>query len=498
MKFPNILGALARGLRLARAAIPAIGRRGLKPLSVRETVGLPDPDFFLAGHQFFRRSGGRTTRLIHDAERIRAQQRGFEEWRQNPLANRILAMKADFIIGGGMIPTSKNKELDDFLKDHWNDLINQWPRKLHALAVGYRRDGELVNEPVVNPITGRTRFLWNDPSIVTDVIAHGKFYTEPSRVQLFSAYGGEQAYIIAPGEPELTWEQIRASGQKAIMFFRANETIGYLRGLGDLHHSWEYIQALDNTAFAMLERVLVAITYLWVLKGRTLGPNEADEILTTLRTGKPGDTIWLRGDAELQALFPDLKAADFSEMFRTVKNLVLGGAGIPEAWFAEGDSATRATLAEQGTPTFRAMTRAQGEFLEVINTCLAFAIDRAAEAALISAEAAAAEWAVTADPVNTRDDARMIDALTKMPTVLDYAVDVLGGMTRKEAAVIYRSMIAQVADVPEELPAEIEAAFAAPARPSTANADGTKNETAAAEMVDTVRGIFKRYLGKAA
>jgi len=439
-------------------------RRNPTPLRVRETtLGLPDPDWGLPGHQNFRRAGGgASVRRIPDGELRRASTKAWDEGRNNPTAKRLLEIRADFMIGVGMRPVTKSEELQAFLNDFFDDKVNRLtPERQHELAVSLRRDGELLAEPLVNPVTGRTRVLWHDQALITEVYPHAKFVTEPGRIKLGRPGADGLGYIVAPGDPELPWDKIPAEAMK-VFYFRANGTVGALRGLSDLHALLEYLQTFDNVNFAMVERILVAMTYIWALRGKASKP-EINEILNVLATGKPGDSIHLRDTMSLEALFPDIKSGDFSEHHRTFKNVILGSLGVPEGWFGDADAANRASLVAQGDPIFRTLTRLQAGFAEILHTVCEFAVDRALEAGWLSASAASSPFEISADPVAQKDEARISDILLKLQSNLDYAVQIKA-ITAKEAALTYRRYLSGFADLGAELPDELSKLFEAPER----------------------------------
>ena len=236
----------------------------------------------------------------------------------------------------------------------------------------------------------------------------------------------------------------------------------------------------------MLERFNVAIQYIWALEGRGR-PEEIDEILATLATARPGAAIYLRPGLALKTLFPDIKAADFSEMFRTFKNLVLGGAAVPEGWFADADAANRASLVAQGDPTFRAMLRMQSELKRVFRALMDFAVERAADAGWISPAAAEAEYEIVADAVSPRDDARTAEILVKLQSVIDYGTEVAQAYTREEGARAFRRASAELLGISEDLPPELEAAINRP-RPAPSPAPAAEPE-AEEQMADAIRRI---------
>jgi len=485
--------------RRARESRPAPSfNQTHEPLSIRESLGWPDPDAFLEGHQNFRAASGKSVRRIPDGERRRVLQMSWEERRQNPIANRIIGVRADFMVGSGITPVSKDEQLAHFLKDFWTDPVNNFPIQLHAIASAFRSDGELLAEPIVNTVTGRTRILWHDVAAIGTVLPHQTFVTWPGRIQMGWNGGGIEAVVVAPGEPEVEWSKID-SKHPGVMFFRANAPIGDLRGLGDLYHSWEYILELDNAAFAMLERFNVAISYIWHVTSKGgMNDAEADHVLSVLRSGKPGDTIYTRPDVTISSLIPAIPAVEFSDMFRTIKNVVLGGAAMPEAWFADGDAANRATVQGQADPTFRAMDRAQAEFLFVLRTVVDFAKARAEERGLIGVEAAQADYELIRDPVNQKDEMRLADVLVKLGTVLDYGTEIAGAMTRKEAALAFRKLAAPLTGIAPELPEELAKIFDRPMRPPQVRPDGQPDEEIEEAAAESFKETFRRYSRPAA
>jgi hypothetical protein len=72
-----------------------------------------------------------------------------------------------------------------------------------------------------------------------------------------------------------------------------------------------------------------------------------------------------------------LESADASQEARLFKNQILGGAGFPEHWFAEGSTTTRATAMEMGLPTLKNLKSKQKKIKFMIKRMLNFVIDQA-------------------------------------------------------------------------------------------------------------------------
>jgi hypothetical protein len=92
---------------------------------------------------------------------------------------------------------------------------------------------------------------------------------------------------------------------------------------------------------------------------------------------EPGSII-VHDDAETwQAVSPKIEAWDASADGKAIRLMVAAGAGIPLHFLAEGESATRATAAEMGDPTFRHYYRRQLMFGDMLKMIVTLAVRRA-------------------------------------------------------------------------------------------------------------------------
>jgi hypothetical protein len=75
---------------------------------------------------------------------------------------------------------------------------------------------------------------------------------------------------------------------------------------------------------------------------------------------------------------PDIRADDVEPDGKALRLVIAAGAGVPLHFLSEGESATRATAAEMGGPTFRHYSHRQLVFRAILEDLMATALERAA------------------------------------------------------------------------------------------------------------------------
>jgi hypothetical protein len=125
---------------------------------------------------------------------------------------------------------------------------------------------------------------------------------------------------------------------------------------------------------------------------------------------------------------PQLGNHDVIALGRAVKNMALGGAGLPEAWFAEGDSANRATLAAQGDPTYRMLQSRQKHVRAMVERLLTVVFQEQTGKRLAEARdpdtglPKLPEFKVTMPDISSKDTSTISTAMPQVANALATAV----------------------------------------------------------------------------
>jgi len=305
-------------------------------------------------------------RDLNPIEQRRARRISLYLWRRNPVAHRLIEQMADFVVGDGFTISADSDQAQRIADEMWNDPVM-------ALRVRHRdivRDlslfGELGIKAAVNPIAGRMRLGFVDIERIKDVDL------DPENVlvdKTMWVYGGESS-AEAVAIPLYVWDDLTEPGTGQWVgegfYHGVNRILGQQRGTPDLLAIADYVDGYDQIVFNALERSGLVNAFLYDV---TLKGFDEMKIATWVTqhgvAPRPGSVRAHNESETWEVLTPSLGSADTVALGREVKNMGLGGAGVPEAWFAQGDSVNRATLVAQGDPTYR-MLKCRQDFVQAM------------------------------------------------------------------------------------------------------------------------------------
>jgi hypothetical protein len=173
----------------------------------------------------------------------------------------------------------------------------------------------------------------------------------------------------------------------------------------------------------MIDRSALVNAFIWDVE--LTGEDEAGVaswITTHGAPPKPG-TVRAHNEKEKWAApSPTLGASETESASRLIKNMVLGGAGLPEAWFADGDAANRATLAAQGDPTYKMLVSRQRYVRFVFEDIFSWRLQAEIEEGLLPAGTDTTVTVNMPEP-NETDSKAIAAALPQLVTALVGAID---------------------------------------------------------------------------
>ena len=309
--------------------------------------------------------GGRR-RDLNPIEQRRARKISLYLWRRNPVAHRLIEQMADFVVGDGFTITADSSQAERIAKELWDDPVT-------ALALRHRdivRDlslfGELGIKAAVNPLAGRMRLGFLDIERIKDLDLDPDNVLVDKTLWVYDTEASIEGIPI----PLYVWDDLSTPGEGRWVgegfYHGINRILGQQRGTPDLLAIADYVDGYDQLVFNALERsgLVNAFLYDVTLKG-------FDEAKIAAWIGQHGTaprpgSVRAHNESEVwNVLTPNLGTSDTVALGREVKNMGLGGAGVPEAWFAQGDSVNRATLVAQGDPTYR-MLKCRQDFVQAM------------------------------------------------------------------------------------------------------------------------------------
>ena len=404
-----------------------IERIGLKLADnyIREAVGDQiDPDDHL-----FRRLTD-TRRDLTAIALSRAQEITTHLWRSNPMAKRITEMIADFTVGAeGFTFEAEDDATQRAIDEFWDDPVMGLRERFRDLARDESIYGELAFRINRNETSGRVRLGVIMSERIKDAELDPDNALVHKRLILHSLDGIGQDELIDCVRLDEKSDPAKPKWVGDALYFAVNRLTGQKRGLPDLFALADYVDGFDQLLFNALERTGLINAFIYDV---TLQGADDSAVEKWLRDNaappRPG-SVRVHNEKEVwAAVNPQLGNQDTIALGRAAKNMALGGAGLPEAWFSDGDSANRATLAEQGDPTYRMLQSRQTHLKGMARLITQIALQEQVGKRIREAKdettglAKAPEFSVNAPELSAKDTGAISTALPLVANALSTAV----------------------------------------------------------------------------
>lgn len=332
-----------------------------------------DPD----DDQYRRLTGD--ARDLNPVQLEKAQRIAMYLWRQNPMAHRLTEMLADFVIGDGLSIEAADEDVQEVVDEFWNDPQMGLSNRHRDLVRDQSIYGELAFRTFRNETSGRVALGILSSDRIEDVQPDSENALVDKQVMVKDPKGGPAIPLaVVKPKPDSPLDKPEYEGEA--FYFGVNRLTGQHRGTPDLLAVADFVDGYDQLLFNSLERSSLINSFIWdvTLVGGT--DPQVQAWAATHSASPPPGTVRIHNDKEVwKAETPNLGNVDTLALGRSVKNMALGGLGAPEAWFAEGDSANRATLAEQSDPTYKMVTRRQADVCQMFKTILDYVVAQAVE-----------------------------------------------------------------------------------------------------------------------
>jgi hypothetical protein len=298
----------------------------------------------------------------------------FEAWNANPLANYIIEMGVNFVLGDGVQISARHKKVQRTIDAFWQDPDNHMDLRIYDLCQELSLYGELFVRFFVNEYSGDVKIVTIDPSLIDQIESDPENIEHELRVHRRPI--GPSATV--PGQPALltplerqNFEGVWFRCPDEVMHFAINKVSNAKRGKSDLATLLPWLRRYKDW---LIDRVRVnkyKAAFLWdiTLTGADRRTVEA-KLQEYARPPEPGSVVVHNENEEWHAVQPNINADDVSADGRAIKLMIAMGAGIPEHWLADGQNTNRASAAEMGMPTIKKYQRRQDYFASVLRAIL--------------------------------------------------------------------------------------------------------------------------------
>lgn len=340
------------------------------PQPLREAYGATiDPD-----EEQWRKLTGDSNRDLSPLTQSRMQKIAVWLWESNQIGNRLIELPLAYLLAEGVSLESDDAETQKALNRFWADPINAMDLHLPEHVRELAMYGEQCWPAFVNEHDGHVRLGYLDPALIATVVKDPDNSKQPIGViTQKNTRGVARRYRVIINGPESVFSDrtqlIRETFTDGECFYFAiNRLSNGARGRSDLLAQADWLDGYDQFLFGELDRSSFMRAFLWdvTLKGAT--PIEVEERARKIGAPAPG-SVRVHNDSEVwDAVTPDLKAADSSEIARLFRNHVLGGGTIPEHWLGGGGDVNRATGESMSEPTFKIFSMRQRTLKHILET----------------------------------------------------------------------------------------------------------------------------------
>lgn len=229
--------------------------------------------------------------------------------------------------------------------------------------------------------------------------------------------------------------------EQVMLHYAINRPAGCTRGEGDLGPILPWLRRYKEWLEDRVRVNRYRNAFVWKVTVQGAGESELRRRRAELmRPPPPGSVVVTNEGEKWETVNPQVQAQEAESDGKALRLMVAAGAGVPLHFLAEGDSATRATAAEMGDPTFRHYRQRQLFFCHMLEDIALTVLRRAAQIGRLSLRAEAAPGATLsrlavvaeAGDITREDNLRLAQAAREISQALDVMVS--HGWVEEEAA----------------------------------------------------------------
>lgn len=395
-------------------------------------------------------------------------------FQNNPVVKRTNKIKVSHFLGGGIEYQSDEDDVKEVLDNNWR--INKIGRKLRKWVFELRLWGEQIYPVFVRQSDGQVRLGYIDSEQIGMIKTHPDNSMERWAVVLKSSNGIRKVYrVVREDESYIDkmgnviqsqneglmvtaeqaniqdWEKafLKECGLReysgSCLLFQVNNMSNQSRGFSDYLQSSDWLDALDETLFAVGEREQFANYFSWDFTLEGFSQDEVEVYAKKDRKNPPkrGSAHYHNEKVNRELKYPDLKQMGSIETVKAVLTFVLGGLGFPLHWFGFGDDANRATATTMSDPTWKTLEEEQDEVKEMVLDILTFFRDQAIIAGYIPPVNTEAKISVTMPEMTKKDLTQISTAMNQTATSLMVA-EQNGWSTREQIVTVWQKFMQEL------------------------------------------------------
>lgn len=303
-----------------------------------------------------------------------------QAWRKNFQIRRIVNLATSYIVGNGITLTSKDPDVDKFIRAFWSHPKNRLAQRLGPMCDELTRAGELFPVLFTNKIDGMSYLRFVPASQILHLETAEEDYETELRYGQIQQHTVETKWWIGPDHPHafklvrkvthrdgtITYHIPRSDAKAGLelrplmLHFAVNQPIGATRGEGDLGPilPWakRYSEWLKDRVRLNRQR-----TRQGILDVEIADDTQVKTKRQQLRTSNPIEHgIYVHGPGEKTTMHNlKIEADDVKDDGWALRLAIATGANTALHYLGEGTATNYATAREMGEPVARFYTDRQ-------------------------------------------------------------------------------------------------------------------------------------------
>jgi len=417
--------------------------RGRRYAEIQGRISESYPMVGGGGEDYLWRSlSSNSNRDISTLTQKRMQDVAFYLYDSNPMAKRIVEIIRDFVVGDGFTYTAEDPDVLEVIDEFWNDPDNKMDIEMDVNVLELSIFGENCFPVWVNPVNGAVKLGYIDPVNILKVVKDKSNPRINNKIIWKAPKMRDERELNVVNIDKKVRSETYGKLIGDCFFFTVNKVSSATRGRSDLLTLADWLDGHDQFLFARLERAFLLNAFIWDITCDGMNEKELQEFVKGLAIPRAGSIRAHNEKIHWKAESPKLDASDASEEARLFKNQILGGAGFPEHWFAEGSKTTRATALEMSLPTLKRLKTRQKAVKYQIKAILDFVIDQAIIHKRLE-ENVNRKFKVVPSPIVYKDSKGLADSISGLVDGLLKARDA-NWIKDKEAKNVFNTVVSQI------------------------------------------------------
>jgi hypothetical protein len=304
---------------------------------------------------------------LHDAH---------EAWRKNFLIRRIVNLCTSYVVGNGITVTSKDSDVDKFIRTFWQHPKNRMPQRLGPMCNELTRAGELFPILFTNKVDGMSYLRFVPASQILHLETAEEDYETELRYGQIQRDTVDIKWWNGPDHPSAYKTRYKKLAP-LMLHFAINREIGATRGEGDLGPilPWakRYTEWLKDRVRLNRQRTRQGVFDIEIDDNSLV-----KEKRQQLRTRNPIEAgIYVHGKGEKTQMHSlKIEADNAKDDGYALRLAIATGANTALHYLSEGANVNYATAKEMGEPTARFYTDRQTAICAFLKDLVAAAYKR--------------------------------------------------------------------------------------------------------------------------